>query len=59
LRPAGRRPIGRNGAGSHWVGVAVSGSRERAMPQKKSQGTDGQDPGQLLREESNQERREE
>jgi hypothetical protein len=29
------------------------------MPQKKSQGTDGQDPGQLLREESNQERREE
>jgi hypothetical protein len=29
------------------------------MPQKKSQGTDDQDPGQLLREESNQERREE
>jgi hypothetical protein len=29
------------------------------MAQKKSQGTDDQDPGQPLREESNQERREE
>ena len=29
------------------------------MPQRKSQGTDDQDPGQQLREESNQERREE
>jgi hypothetical protein len=29
------------------------------MPQKRTQATDDQDPGQLLREESNQERREE
>jgi hypothetical protein len=29
------------------------------MPQNKSQATDDQDPGQPLREESNQERREE